>query len=73
MTIYVLILAIIFEGEVQFAVFNNGDRSKEHEFKTAAACEKERERQLGTMHTILAPGAVFVDLQCVARNAQGGA
>ena len=73
MTVYVLILALIFEGEVQFAIFNNGDRSKDHEFKTAAACEKERERQLGTMHTILAPGAIFVDLQCVARNAKEGA
>jgi len=73
MTIYVLILAIIFEGEVQFAVFNNGDRSKAHEFKTQAACEKERGKQLDSMHTILAPGAIFVDLQCVARNAKAGA
>ena len=73
MVIYVLILAIIFEGEVQFAVFNNGDRNKEHEFKTQAACEKERGKQLDAMHTILTPGAVFVDLQCVARNAKGGA
>jgi hypothetical protein len=73
MVIYVLILAIIFEGEVQFAVFNNGDRNKEHEFKTQAACEVERGKQLANMHKILAPGAVFVDLQCIARNAQGGA
>lgn len=73
MIVYVLILAIIFEGEVQFAVFNNGDRNKEHEFKTQAACETERSKQLDSMHTILAPGAIFVDLQCVARNAKAGA
>ena len=72
MTIYVLILALIFEGEVQFAAFNNGG-PKDYEFKTKAACEVERGKQLANMHKILAPGAVFVDLQCVARNAQGGA
>ena len=73
MTVYVLILAIIFNGEVQIAVFNNGDRGKDHEFKTQEACETERGKQLASMHTILAPGAVFVDLQCVARNARHGA
>ena len=72
MTIYVLILALIFEGEVQFATFSNGG-PKDYEFKTQAACEAKRAKSLSNMHKILAPGAVFVDLQCVARNAQGGA
>lgn len=73
MVVYVLILALLFEGEVHFAVFNNGDRNKEHEFKSREACEATRAKQLANMHNILAPGATLVELTCVARPAKAGA
>lgn len=73
MTIYVLILALMFEGEIHFAAFNGNIPGKVHEFKSRAACEKERAAQLAQMDRILAPGATLVDLTCVALVAQGGA
>lgn len=73
MTVFVLVLALLFEGEVHMAVYNAGNRDKAHEFKSRAACEKERTRQLTQMDKILAPGATLLELVCVQRNAEGGA
>lgn len=72
MIVYVLILAFLFEGEVQFAIYNGGT-PKAYEFKSEAACLKERDAQLANMDKILTAEAKLVDLTCVKRNAEGGA
>lgn len=38
-----------------------------------AACEKERDKQLGQMDKILHKEATLVKLDCVQRTAEGGA
>lgn len=73
MTIYVLILAFLWEGEIQVAAYNGGNPTKTHEFRTKEACDNERAKQLMQMDKILANGATLVELKCIARNAQGGA
>lgn len=73
MIVYVLVLAFLWEGEIQMAVYNGGNPAKAYEFKTQAACEKERESQLANMDKILHKDAKLVRLVCVERNAEGGA
>lgn len=72
MVVYVLILAFLWECEIQFAVYNGGTPHA-YEFKTRAACETERDRQIGQMDKILHKEAVLVKLDCIQRNAEGGA
>lgn len=72
MVVYVLILAFLWEGEIQFAVYNGGTPHA-YEFKTKAACERERDRQLGQMDKILNKEATLVKLDCIQRTAEGGA
>ena len=72
MIVYVLILAFLWEGEINVAVYNGGT-PKAYEFKTRAACEKERDSQLANMGKILHKDAKLVKLDCVQRNAESGA
>ena len=37
MVVYVLILSVLFEGQVQFAIYNGGTKEA-YEFKTKEAC-----------------------------------
>ena len=67
MSVFVLVLALLFEGEVMVAVYNAGNPHKAHEFKARVDCERERDKQLGQMDKILAPGATLLELQCVER------
>jgi len=67
MTVYVLILAFLFAGEVHTAAFNGGHGDKAFEFKTRAACEAERTKQLAQMDKILTPDATLLELACIAR------
>lgn len=68
----VLILAFLWGGEIQFAVFNNGNPSgKPHEFKTMDSCVKEMERQILDIKNILDKDATFIEFKCVTRDKMG--
>ncbi len=68
----VLILVFLWGGEIQFAVFNNGNTSgKPHEFKTMGACMKEAEKQTLDIKNILDKDATFIEFKCVTRDKMG--
>lgn len=72
MTIWVLVLAVLFQGDIFTAVYNGG-KPGAHEFKSKSSCEQELQKQMSQMDKILPEGAKLVSLSCVSRLAEKGA
>lgn len=73
MTIYILVLAILFEGQTH--IFQYGNRGEPVEFATKAECERVLKEQAKEVPELLkaSPGATLQAIHCVARVAQKGA
>ena len=72
MIFYVLVIAVLFEGQIYTAAFNGGDQSKPYtSFSKKADCEAEKARQMKQMDKILSPGATLIELNCVERKGGG--
>lgn len=72
MTSIVLILVYLWGGNMEFAVFNNGNPNKPHEFKTKETCLAEAEKQKKDINNILSPDATFVEFRCVETKEKMG-
>lgn len=72
MTSIVLILVYLYGGNMEFAVFNNGNPTKPHEFKTIETCLAEAEKQKKDINNILSPDATFVEFRCVETKDKPG-
>lgn len=71
MTVYVLMLAILFEGETH--IFQYGNRGTPYDFKTKEACERVLEEQKVEVPKMLAasPGAQLQAIKCVPKQVPG--
>jgi hypothetical protein len=72
MTVYILLLAVMFEGETHIFHYGNGNRPVE--FKTKEACERELKVQAVEVPKLLEknPGATLQAIRCIEQPARGG-
>ncbi len=68
MTIYVMVIAVLLDGET--LIFQYGDRGRAKEFQTKEACEKVLEEQRKEVPKLLAPtpGASMQAIRCIERQ-----
>ncbi len=70
MSVYVLLLAVLFEGQTH--IFHYGNQHRAVEFPTKAACEKMLKEQEVEVPKLLQNGATLQAIRCVERPAKGG-
>lgn len=68
MTIWILVLAVLFEGQVH--IFHYGGE-KPYEFPTKDTCEAKLEVEKARVPTLLKEGATMVGIKCVERPKDG--
>lgn len=67
MTIFILLLAFAFEGNIYTASFTNGGAGA-IQFPSKEACEKKLATELSEIGNRLPDGAKFIALKCVERQ-----
>jgi hypothetical protein len=72
MNVFVIMLAVLMNGEISVLEYSNGT-GKAVEFPTKAACEKKNAELRKGMDAMLPADVTFVDQMCVPRVAKGGA
>lgn len=72
MTIFILVIAVLFEGETH--IFQYGNQGRPVEFPTQAACERVLREQEREIPGLLAksPGATLQAIRCIPAPAKGG-
>ena len=72
MTVFILVIAVLFEGEIH--IFHYGNGQEPTQFKTKAACERELKVQEKEVPEILKknPGATLQAIRCIERPTSNG-